>query len=107
VLELEIYRTFRPVVNYKLHRDTPRTVVVDREDQAGINSFVLRSELGAKLTVPIGGLGRPRREREVDLQVRGGNRGSGGGVARDAHPALCVLVRVDVSVRSCGLAPRR
>jgi hypothetical protein len=68
-LTVSLYRTKRPVVDHRMQRDKPRTVVADSAEEPGINSWVPRSDRVAELTIPMPALNKPVRDRAVALKL--------------------------------------
>jgi len=68
-LTVSLYRTRRPVVDHRIHKDTPRTVVADTDEEAGTNSWVPRRDRVAELVIRMPGVGKPARDRAVTIKL--------------------------------------
>jgi hypothetical protein len=96
VIDFEIYRTEREVVDPKREPTRKRTVPVDALTNAGSNTVVLKSERAAMLTVTIGASDRPRVERTVDLQLMfGSTEITASGKATHSGESKSVLFKYD------------
>ena len=70
VMDFELFLSAERIVDPRAEPRAPRTVVVNAHTvPRGRNAEVLRAERVGMLSINIGGAGRPRRERAVDLTV--------------------------------------